>query len=240
MKNKYYISLLLVTLISSFNLTAQVLSNNPVINGAQGENPFLDGSTNFNDANSIGKGIVFPTTDLTTFTFKTDAFDGINFPTALNGMMVYNSATGNTLSAVNGNNGVVTAVVPGYYYFSNPGQTTDVTSGVWTPLSNSGIKNYSTTEIATSTSIDGKQVYVIKGTFHAGGINALVTIDKPLGMTGYYKMTTYQNGRTFRSEISSFDIDPLVLTNNVVLGNGMFTEVYPLGDYTYTLEYFKS
>jgi hypothetical protein len=53
-------------------------------------------------------------------------------------------------------------------------------------------------------------------------------------------MTTYQNGRTFRSEISSFDIDPLVLTNNVVLGNGMFTEVYPLGDYTYTLEYFKS
>ena len=61
-------------------------------------------------------------------------------------------------------------------------------------------------------------------------------------MTGYYKMTTYIGGKTFRSEISSLtvNLDPLVTTVEVVTGNGLFSEVYPVGTYTYTLEYFKS
>ena len=83
-------------------------------------------------------------------------------------------------------------------------------------------------------------MYALNGIFTTLGVNALITIDKPLGMTGYYKMATYIGGKKFRSDISSFDIDPLVLTNNVVTGNGLFSEVYPAGSYTYTLEYFKS
>lgn len=233
----------LVLLFSNEIVNAQVNTNGTIANNITNENPFLDASSNFDnslDPTGNGKGLLFPTTDLTTFTFNTTTLFAGGFPSGLDGMIVYNATTGNTLAAVNGNNGIVTAVTPGYYYYYNPGGFDSITAGKWTPLGSSGIKNYSTTEVATSTSIAGKQVYAIKGSFQAGGINALVTIPKPLGMTGYYKMTTYQNGRTFRSEISSFDIDPLLITNNVVTGNGLFTEVYPSGDYTYTLEYFKS
>jgi hypothetical protein len=226
-----------------------------------GEHAFIDASDyGINWGSNESKGINFPQTDLTTWVFKTDFLNGMQFSTAYDGMVVYNIGTGSTLATDlfgNGqtlskaNNGIVTTVTPGFYYFYNPmlpmtSSTEIVENGKWLPLGtgSSGliivpVKNYSTTEIATSTSIDGKQVYAIKGAFHAGGINALVTIDKPLGMTGYYKMTTYQSGMTFRTGISSFNIDPLVTTNNVVTGSGFFNEVYPAGDYTYTLEYFK-
>jgi hypothetical protein len=239
----------------------------PSLEGNQ--NPFLDASTNYDisiNPSSTGKGMVFPRTDLTTFTFRTELMDGINFPTALDGMIVYNVATGSTMETtpfggfgqpLKADNGVVASVAPGFYYFSNPVRldeflqplTADtVEFGKWLPLGTgasgvvtSPVKLYNDlTETSTGISIDGKIVYAITGTFTTLGVNALITIAKPLGMTGYYKMTTYQNGRTFRSEISSFDIDPLVLTNNVVTGSGLFSEVYPLGTYTYTLEYFKS
>ena len=238
MKKINIIVILLVFSMSNI-VRSQVLSNQDVVNSVGNSNAFLDVSTWNNSTSNDGKGLVFPTTNLTLFTFKNNDMDGINFPSAFDGMMVYNAATGNTLVALNGDNGVVTAVVPGYYYFSNPGQTTDVTSGIWTPLSNGAVKNYSTTEVATSTSIDGAQVYAIKGSFDTLGTNALITIPRPSGMTGYYKMTTYLNGITFRTGISTFNMDPLVTNNNVVTGNGLFSEVYPLGVYTYTLEYFK-
>lgn len=231
------------------------------------QNPFLDASTNYDlsiDPTSAGKGMVFPRTDLTTFTFRTELMDGINFPTALDGMIVYNVATGSTMATtpfggfgqpLKADNGVIAAVAPGFYYFSNPIRLDEflqplpadtVEFGKWLPLGTGAsgttttpVKAYSATELSTGISIDGKIVYAITGTFTTLGVNALITIAKPLGMTGYYKMTTYIDGRTFRSGISSFDVNPLVLTNNVVTGSGLFSEVYPIGTYTYTLEYFK-
>jgi hypothetical protein len=238
------------------------------------QNPFLDASTNYDlsiDPTSAGKGMVFPRTDLTTFTFRTELMDGINFPTALDGMIVYNVATGSTMATtpfggfgqpLKADNGLIAAVAPGFYYFSNPIRldeflqplTADtVEFGQWKPLGTGGsgvvtspVKLYNnTTETSTGISIDGKQVYAITGTFTTLGVNALVSIPKPTGMTGYFKMTTYVTDinlvkRTFRNEISSFDINPTIVdTNNVVTGNGLFSEVYPAGSYTYTLEYFK-
>ena len=86
-----------------------------------------------------------------------------------------------------------------------------------------------------------KQVHFFVAPIAPAVATAIVSISKPDGITGYYKMTTYQGGKTFRSEISSLAIDPssLVTTVSVVTGNGLFSEVYPAGDYTYTLEYFK-
>lgn len=240
MKKNIYLIVAIIIILNTNTLFAQVLSNGAATNGIQGENPFLDGSTNFDnsvDPSGSGKGLVFPTTDLTAFTFNTTTLFAGGFPSGLDGMIVYNATTGNTLTAVNGNNGIVTAVTPGYYYYYNPGGFDSITAGKWTPLSNGAVKNYSTTEVATSTSIDGKQVYAIKGSFDTLGTNALITIPRPSGMTGYYKMTTYLNGITFRTGISTFNMD--LITNNVVTGNGLFSEVYPLGVYTYTLEYFK-
>ena len=125
------------TLLCSFfalKSNAQVNTNQPTNNGATGENVFIDASTNFSDANAIGKGLLFPRTNLTTWTFKTNNLDGINFPTAFDGMIVYNTATGNTVSG----QGVVTAVTPGFYFFSNPSGSTSITSGVWKPFSLTG------------------------------------------------------------------------------------------------------
>ena len=98
-------------------------------------------------------------------------------------------------------------------------------------------KDITSTEIALSTKIDGNQVYAIKGQFTASGLSALITITKPSGMTDYYSLTTFRNGKTFRKQIISFDLN--ATTNNVVTGSGFLSEVYPAGDYTYVLEYFK-
>jgi hypothetical protein len=260
---KKYIFTIVVLIFTINKSNAQINTPSGLSTTITGKHAFLDASDyGINWASNESKGMVFPQTDLTQWVFQTEVLDGIIFSTAYDGMVVYNTGTGSTLTTdpfggleilQKANNGVVTTVTPGFYYFYNPLQpmtsSTDIVEfGKWIPLGTGAsgvvtvpVKSYNNlTETSTGISIDGKIVYAITGEFTTLGVNALITIAKPLGMTGYYKMTTYQNGRTFRSEISSFDIDPLVLTNNVVTGSGLFSEVYPLGTYTYTLEYFKS
>jgi len=117
--------------------TAQVGSNYIVVSSIGGENPFFDASTNFDlstDPSSAGKGLVFPRTDLTTWQFYVSILDGLNFPTAFDGMIVYNAGTGNT--STSGNNPTTsTAVTPGFYYFSNPTGSVDIISGRWVRIS---------------------------------------------------------------------------------------------------------
>ncbi|WP_449401115.1 hypothetical protein [Chryseobacterium wanjuense] len=48
---------------------------------------------------NVGKGIVVPSVDLVNFEFDTSLADGITFPTWFDGMVVYNNATGTTLTA---------------------------------------------------------------------------------------------------------------------------------------------
>jgi hypothetical protein len=98
-------------------------------------------------------------------------------------------------------------------------------------------KNITTSEVALSTKIGGKQLYAITGTFIAGGTSALITVTKPADMSDYYSITTFKDGKTFRKQIISFDLT--ATTNNVVTGSGFLTEVYPAATYTYVLEYFK-
>lgn len=108
---------------------AQVLSNQDVVTGVTGENAFLDASTSFVDNNSLGKGLVFPQADLTTWVFNTASLDGIVFPTAFDGMIVYNTATGTTVPG----QGEEVPVEPGFYYFSNPDGifTLTIDGGAW-------------------------------------------------------------------------------------------------------------
>ena len=243
MKKIIYILSLVIT-TSGYS---QIVSNNVIASTITNSNVLLDGSTNFSTesgaGSNTGKGIIIPSVDLVNFQFDLSLADTFTFPTYFDGMVVYNNASNNTLT--NGNrSSTSTAVTPGFYYFSNPNGAANgnVTSGVWKPLggtSNTSVKNIDATEATTSTSIDGKQVYALTGTFTAVGIAATVKVTIPTGMTGYYKMTTFQGGRTFREGITSFNIDPLVTADNVVTGNGMYNEVYPAGTYTYTLEYFK-
>jgi hypothetical protein len=131
----------LLTLFYSYTFS-QVFTNGTVTANITAENPFFDASSNFDlsiDPSNSGKGLVFPRTDLTSFTFSTGLLDGFTFPSAFDGMIVYNIATGTTPST----QGVKsTSVTPGYYYFSNPNAgtntsyTTDITNGEWIRIAN--------------------------------------------------------------------------------------------------------
>jgi hypothetical protein len=235
------ISILLSCLISSV-FFAQVQTNGGTVAGLGNTNYFLDASGYEGFATSTGKLLGFPRVNLTQFQFKPQIAEDEVVLSFFDGAVVYNSADGNTLASVGDNNGLITAVTPGFYYFSNPNGASNgnVTDGVWTKLGSDTIKNYTSIPIKTATSIDGAQVWAVKGSFVASGTSALVSVTMPAGMTGYYKMTTYLSGKTFRSDISEFKMITTVLnTDNVVTGNGLFSEVYPAGPYDYTLEYFQ-
>lgn len=107
--------------------------------------------------------------------------------------------------------------------------------GTWSNT-NSSI-DITATEVALPYKIDGKQLYAIKGSFTANGSSVTVTINIPPGMTGYYSFTSYKDGKTFRRDIISFDVN--TTSNNVVTGSGFIAEAYPVGEYNYVLEYFK-
>lgn len=237
---KYIIVITLLLFMISNLANAQMLSNGAFVNSFPNESAFLDGSTLNSATVNDGKGLVFPTTDLTLFTFKTAILDGVNFPSAYDGMIIYNIATGKTLAAdASGNNGVVTDVFPGFYYFQNPGQSIDLTKGKWVLIGDL-IKNISPTiEVTTSISVDGAKVYATKGTFITDGTTATATITPPAGITGVYRISIYKNGGTVRLASSVYAFDTSISTANVTTGNYPFSEVYPAGTYNYTLEYFK-
>jgi uncharacterized protein (TIGR02145 family) len=141
-------ALAFVAILGSMNAFAQVLSNDPVVSGTiNGENPFFDGSTNFDPAssfsNTIGKGLLFPRTDLTSWEFSSLILDGTVFPTAYDGMIVYNTGTGNTLTSGNNPN-TSFPVAPGFYYFYNPDGAVnlDVSTGEWIPLTGGGAAKF--------------------------------------------------------------------------------------------------
>lgn len=198
---------------------------------------FIDGSSNTSNNSTVGtgKGLVFPRVDLSTFAFVSGT-TGIsnNFPSRYDGMIVYNTKDGGAANA-----GLTSGVLaPGFWFYEN--KSSSLTGGTWKPLGSGAagsVKDITATEVVLDKKIDGAQLYAIKGTFTASGTSALVTITKPTGMTGYYSLTTYKDGKTFRRDISSFDM--VAATNNVTTGNGAYTEAYPAGTYNYVLEYFK-
>ena len=219
---------------------AQVQTNGGSVSTLGDTNYFLDASLYEGFATSTGKLLGFPRVNLTQFQFNTGIAADEVILSYFDGAVVYNSGTGNSAAAVDGNNGIVTAVTPGFYYFSNPSGAVNgnVTAGVWTPLGGgSASKEVTTTESTAAIKVNGAQVYSITGTFTASGSSTAVTVTKPAGMTGYYSMVTYKDGKTFRSTVYSFDIT--LTDGNVITGNGAFSEVYPAGTYSYVLEYFK-
>ncbi|MGO4906365.1 hypothetical protein [Flavobacterium sp. W20_MBD1_R3] len=242
MNTKIKIQLITAVLVVSTASFGQVRIGRSINNTvASSSSAFIDASSNSSNnlSTNIGKGLIYPRMDLTTFASFSGSPVGIgtSYPSRFDGMIVYNIGTGNTLATAAD---AIIAVTPGFWYYDN--KSTAVKGGTWKSLgstSSTSVKNIASTETVTLTSIDGKQVYALTGTFTAVGTAATVTVATPTGMTGYYKMTTFQGGKTFREGITSFSIDPLVTADNVVTGNGMYNEVYPAGVYSYTLEYFK-
>jgi len=217
--------------------SAQALSNGVIANTFPNENIFLDASTNNSAAVNDGKGLLFPTTDLTAFTFKVASLDGINFPTAYDGMIVFNIGVGNTLT----NDGVVsTPVSRGYYYFDNPNKSTDVTGGRWLPIGGGSAKfDVTSAETATNTLVASKQVYAIKGTFAATGSSTAVNIPAPTGMTALYGITIYKAGTNTVYDRSLYSYTIATTAGNAITGSPSMSVVYPAGTYDYVIEYLK-
>jgi hypothetical protein len=199
---------------------------------------FLDASSSstYDATLNSAKGIVFPRVDLTTFTFLGVTGTNSSFRTRYDGFIVYNTATSG-VAGVGATNGTLTR---GFWYYDNSTAglgAGSISGGTWYSMGSNVTKNVSSTEVALSIKINGAQLYAINGTFTASGTSTSVSVSVPSGMTGYYSMVTYKDGKTFRKEIFSFDTT--TSTNNVITGNGVFTEVYPVGTYNYVLEYFK-
>lgn len=145
MKSKTAIFKVIFILICIVNISlesfAQVYSNAEVTNNIFNQNPFFDASSNFDmsvSSATSGKGLLFPRTDLTVFSFTTSTLDGIQFPSAFSGMVVFNVGTGYTPK--DATNGITdtTYVTPGFYYFYNPNAELNSSGSASSAMSISG------------------------------------------------------------------------------------------------------
>ena len=110
-------------------------TNFPVLNSPA----FIDASSN-NTVNqaanvNLGKGLVFPRTDLSLMTSLSTVFSGnpANFPNRFDGMVVFNTKEGGT-AGVGFTEGELTR---GFWYYDNPNghlPSGNVGSGTWKPL----------------------------------------------------------------------------------------------------------
>ncbi|WPC11748.1 hypothetical protein LEQ04_01105 [Riemerella anatipestifer] len=90
---------------------------------------FMDASSSpdWNSSINLGKGLIFPRVDLVQLTALSSVGSGgpANYPTRMDGMLVYNVGTGRS-----GLGGV--DVVPGFYYYEN--KSTTLNGGTWKPM----------------------------------------------------------------------------------------------------------
>ncbi|MGQ3585748.1 hypothetical protein [Ornithobacterium rhinotracheale] len=106
---------------------AQIKTNLNTVNGViNNQTAFLDASSSiqWNNSTNIGKGLVFPRTDLTQLKTMVAAPNGIAtaYPNRLDGMLVYNTATGTSgIGSVQ--------VKPGFYYYEN--KSNSLNGGTW-------------------------------------------------------------------------------------------------------------
>lgn len=227
-------------LVSFGTISAQVMSNGAIANSFANQNVFLDASTNNNSTVNDGKGLLFPTTDLTQFTFRTDALDGLNFPSYFDGMIVFNIASGSTNDPALTTQ--TTGLSRGFYYFSNPtgASTGTLSAGRWIPLGGGSAKfDVTSAETATNTLVASKQVYAIKGTFAATGSSTAVNIPAPTGMTALYGITIYKAGTNTVYDRSLYSYTIATTAGNAITGSPSMSVVYPAGTYDYVIEYLK-
>jgi hypothetical protein len=224
MKNLFLLSFSLLV-VNSF---AQVLSNNTVTNGFTTENPFLDASSNFDPtlsgSNTNGKGLLFPATNLVNWVFSSLSLDGTLFPRVYDGMIVYNIGTGNTPTTGN-NSSTVTAVTPGFYFYSNPtgSSTLSVTAGRWLPLGGgSGVKSKTVTVVVPANP-------------------TTATLALGTGTITANEVVTYLGAKVYDSTganlVMTADSAYDKATNLLTTGNGFAYQVLPAGTYQVVVEY---
>jgi hypothetical protein len=97
-------------------------------------------------------------------------------------------------------------------------------------------KDITSTEIALATKIGGKQLYSKSGALSVTAGTTSATIPAVTDLTDYYSIRIFKDGKPFRNEVRKFVLGSSIA---ITTGNGMMSEIYPTGTYTYVLEYFK-
>ena len=125
---------LLVGLTLIVKVNGQVRIVNSISNSvALNSSAFIDASSNLtiNNSTNLGKGLLYPRTDLTTFANFGGNSIGLatSYPTRFDGLLVYNTGTGNTLASASD---AIVAVTPGFWYYDN--KSTTLKGGTWKPI----------------------------------------------------------------------------------------------------------
>lgn len=239
---KIIYSLALTTL--AFSAHAQVRTNLNVTQGAiNSQTAFMDAASTvqWNNSNNIGKGMVFPRTDLTLLQTLVANPNGIGsaHPNRLDGMIVYNVGTG----APKINPTATPNVTPGFYYYENKSRT--LQGGKWVRIGDGSanrVLEIATNEVATNVKVENNQVYTIKGQFTSDG-STQARINFPAGITSIYNIKIYKKTTSGSSQLVHAQLYDYNLTassgNNVTFGSGVMSTSIPAGTYDYVLEYFK-
>ncbi|CAA7196678.1 FISUMP domain-containing protein [Chryseobacterium potabilaquae] len=108
------------------------IANSATNQAALSSSAFIDASSNttFNLSTNVGKGLLYPRMDLSTFTAFSGAPIGIpnSYPYYYDGFMVYNTAS----SGVAGVGSTEGTLCQGFWYYQN--STTSINGGTWRPL----------------------------------------------------------------------------------------------------------
>lgn len=227
--------IILVALFTATGMSyGQVRISNSVTNTtAINSSAFIDASSNttYNGSTNIGKGLLYPRVELSTFAAFSGNPTGIanSYPNRFDGMLVYNTST-TGVAGVGSTEGTLT---PGFWFYENKSAT--LTGGTWKPIISSNKLNITTTETSTNTLVAGATVYAVKGTFTATANNTAVTLAAPTGITSLYRITIYKDGAVYGTTLYSYN----KATGAAYTGSPGMSVVYPAGTYDYVLEYFK-
>ena len=243
MKKLQYIAAVFVLSSLSNMAYGQIKGNQGFVGSSiPSSSAFIDASTTsaVNNVN-FGKGMIYPRADLSALVLANQGtlHNAGNNPNRFDGMIVYNTGTGNTPSTGSGIGNQ--PVVPGFYYFSNPGTTTSTSTGRWLPIGESSKVNITSAETLTNTSIASAPIYARKGTFNASGSSTAPTFPSGaivIPSTGsLYRITIFQAGtnNVYANSVFSYD----KATGNFITGSPSISVVYPSGNYDYIVEYTK-
>jgi hypothetical protein len=224
MKKIFLFSVASILFISA-SLNAQVKVNQGVSsNTISSSSAFLDASvTNVINSPNIGKGIIYPRANLTAMvlTNQGSLYNSSNNPNRFDGIIVYNTGTGATVSG----QGISTAVTPGFYYFSNPtAAAPSATVGQWVALGGAAttVKTKTVTNVVVAANPTSATLDLGVGTITANEVVSFIGA-KIYNSTGELVMDAA--GAYNRA------------TNVVTTSSGLMFHVLPAGTYSVIVSY---
>lgn len=235
-KTLYITAILCCTALLSFSQVRVV--NSTTNSSAANSSAFIDASSNgtVNSSTNIGKGFLFPQTDLTTFASFSGFPTGLpnSYPTHFDGMVVYNTATGtSSIGSV--------AVTPGFYYYSNPGASSPST-GTWTPVGNGGtpaIPVVDDTPAETGVIINGSPEKVIRLSGTADGVTTHLDLGTTVlaanTVSVFRKAIVFDStsGNVLTQSTGAYD----TATNKFMTSTGLMNHLLPEGTYDVEVYY---